>query len=82
VGDSERDVSERKAGSRASLSDPARCPVCTQANDCGMARGESTCWCFEAVISPTALDAVPEEALGKICICRRCAGVPSAEPER
>jgi hypothetical protein len=52
---------------------PDRCPLCGGPNDCGMAAGKSECWCFEAKISAEALAQVPEEAKGKVCVCRKCA---------
>jgi hypothetical protein len=58
--------------------DPARCPVCGDANACGVAAGSSDCWCFGAAIPDAALAAVPPEARGEACICRACA---TREPE-
>jgi hypothetical protein len=53
--------------------DPALCPLCGAANDCGMARGQETCWCFDATISSRALERVPEAAKGVACVCKACA---------
>jgi len=55
------------------------CPVCGRPNDCGLAAGKSDCWCASINISPAALDRVPDEAKGKICICARCAGAKAAK---
>jgi hypothetical protein len=61
--------------------DTERCPVCSGANDCGLARGASTCWCFDATLAPAALAAIPEAARGRVCICRGCAGVSELPTE-
>ncbi len=53
--------------------DPSRCPLCGQPNECGIAAGESTCWCFETAIPAEALEKVPPEARGAACICKTCA---------
>jgi len=57
--------------------DPERCPLCEQPNACGAARGESTCWCFTAVIPPAVIARVPAEDQGVRCVCAACA---AAEP--
>ena len=49
-----------------------RCPLCGGPNECGLAAGKSECWCFEAKIAPEVLERVPEEAKGKVCVCRGC----------
>jgi hypothetical protein len=43
-----------------------------------MAAGKSECWCFEVKIAPEALERVPEEAKGRVCVCRKC-GVATNE---
>jgi hypothetical protein len=53
--------------------DPDRCPLCGNGNDCGMARGAETCWCFEAVIPDELIEKVPAEARGVVCVCKACA---------
>jgi hypothetical protein len=56
--------------------DPARCPLCGQANACAMAApggDESPCWCTQASFSPELLERVPAEQRGRACICSRCA---------
>jgi predicted SprT family Zn-dependent metalloprotease len=37
-----------------------------------MAAGKSECWCETVTISHEALERVPEEAKGKLCVCRKC----------
>jgi hypothetical protein len=64
-----------------------RCPLCGEPNDCGLAAGKTDCWCFAVKISPEALVRLPEEARGKVCVCRKCAVAESstttaADPQR
>ena len=63
-----------------------RCPLCGEPNDCGLAAGKTDCWCFAVKISPAALVRLPEEARGKVCMCRKCAAesstATSADPQR
>jgi hypothetical protein len=56
--------------------DPARCPLCREPNDCQLAAGRTTCWCFETPVPPDVLARVPLEAQGVACVCKRCAGPP------
>jgi hypothetical protein len=53
--------------------DPSRCPLCGVENQCGMAAGSTECWCFGATVSKDALERLPPAALGKACVCARCA---------
>jgi hypothetical protein len=53
--------------------DPARCPLCGDFNDCGVAAGEGNCWCFTQRIPAEVLKRVPAEARGIACVCRFCA---------
>ena len=53
--------------------DPTLCPLCRQVNQCGMAGGTGTCWCFDSPIPPEVLALVPGEVAGKACVCRECA---------
>lgn len=53
--------------------DPTRCPLCNAPNQCGMAAGRGTCWCFEQTIPREVLARVPEEAKDRVCVCARCA---------
>ncbi|HMQ12505.1 MAG TPA: cysteine-rich CWC family protein [Candidatus Competibacter phosphatis] len=51
----------------------SRCPLCGQPNECGIAAGQSTCWCFETRIPPEVLEKVPPELRGVTCVCKACA---------
>jgi hypothetical protein len=53
--------------------DPTRCALCGEPNECGMARGDTECWCFSTKIPQRALDLVPLAARNEVCICARCA---------
>jgi hypothetical protein len=53
--------------------DPERCPLCGEANECGMARDLPNCWCFTASVRRDVLERVPPQAQGVACVCRRCA---------
>jgi len=55
--------------------DPARCPLCSGANQCAMAANPDAthCWCFDVTIATEALERVPVEARGVACICLDCA---------
>jgi hypothetical protein len=55
------------------------CPLCGGPNDCAIARGEQTCWCFDEVFPPNLLERVPEADQGRVCVCRNCA-TAAAEP--
>ncbi|HEX3598023.1 MAG TPA: cysteine-rich CWC family protein [Polyangiaceae bacterium] len=59
--------------------DPSRCAICGEPNECGMARGDSECWCFDATIPRKTLDLVPLAARDKVCVCAKCAA-KGAEP--
>jgi hypothetical protein len=61
------------ASPRPRAIDPARCPLCGEENDCGMAKGKWTCWCHTMTIPQDVLDRVPPEAQGVACVCRACA---------
>jgi hypothetical protein len=52
--------------------DVATCVLCGSANDCGLARGETTCWCFEVVVPPSLLAQIPEALRDRACVCRAC----------
>jgi len=51
------------------------CPVCGDSNQCAMASGKpvSECWCISVTIAPQALAAIPAPAVGKYCLCPKCA---------
>jgi hypothetical protein len=62
------------SSSQATELDPARCPICGDLNECAtVADPDATeCWC-EAVKFPQDLLArVPENAVARVCVCRRC----------
>jgi Cysteine-rich CWC len=59
--------------------DPTSCPLCGKSNACGIAAGEKTCWCFEAVASQERLERIPAHTRGKACICRACLHRQDAE---
>jgi hypothetical protein len=67
--------------------DPARCPLCGEANQCAMACAASTsvteaaasaCWCFRVTIPQEVLDRIPAPARNVACICARCAAAGGA----
>ncbi|MEZ5739887.1 MAG: cysteine-rich CWC family protein [Burkholderiaceae bacterium] len=57
--------------------DPARCPLCGQHNQCAMQKKgpdeSGPCWCVSTRFTPALLARLPPAALGKACICPRCA---------
>lgn len=53
--------------------DPVRCPLCGGPNRCGMTEGGSTCWCFSLQMPRELLERVPDDAVGRACVCRWCA---------
>jgi hypothetical protein len=53
--------------------DASRCPLCGNANQCGMAAGQEKCWCFSAIIAEEVLARVPEPARDLLCVCAKCA---------
>lgn len=58
-----------------SSSDPLRCPLCGQSNQCGQADptcGEQPCWCFSAEIAAEVLQRIPQAARGRNCLCPDC----------
>jgi Cysteine-rich CWC len=66
--------------------DPARCPLCGEANRCATQRQRDTgrpqppCWCMEADFSRDLLARVPAGQRGLACICARCALQAVAQP--
>ena len=67
--------------------DPSRCPLCGGANECGVAAGQDTCWCFSSKIPAEVVASVPEDDVNRVCVCRACAGAtdgaldgPAPEP--
>jgi hypothetical protein len=57
----------------ANVLDPTRCPLCGVQNECGIAAGQSECWCFDVTIQKQTLDQLPDAARGVACICKTCA---------
>jgi hypothetical protein len=53
--------------------DPQRCPLCGSDNQCGVARGRGTCWCFTRPIPDAVLEKVPPAARERACVCETCA---------
>ncbi|MEH6591745.1 MAG: cysteine-rich CWC family protein [Halioglobus sp.] len=51
------------------------CPLCGEGNLCAVSRGGDIeqCWCWNAGISGQALEKVPPQLVGKVCICANCA---------
>jgi hypothetical protein len=50
------------------------CPLCGGPNGCGLAAGDTTCWCFTASIQPAVLERIPDADRNRSCICATCAG--------
>ena len=68
------------------MNDTSRhCPLCGQPNDCALvddASGQTRCWCFDTRVDPAALERLPAERRGKVCLCPRCAqGKASTSPD-
>jgi len=63
------------------LIDTGKCPLCGQPNDCAVAAGcdPESCWCMMVTMSSTALASIPAEALGRACICARCANTTAQD---
>jgi hypothetical protein len=51
---------------------PDRCLLCGGPNLCGMAAGQTDCWCFTARVPQALLDQLPPESRNLSCICQRC----------
>jgi hypothetical protein len=54
----------------------AICPLCGNPNACsqaGCSGAKADCWCMSVVIPTQVLAKVPEDKLGKVCICQKCA---------
>jgi hypothetical protein len=49
------------------------CPLCGGPNECGIAAGNSDCWCFTASVAPEVIDQIPVEERDRACVCRACA---------
>ena len=63
---------------------PQNCPLCGQPNQCAMevqlATGiqQPPCWCTQVQFPKDLLARVPEQALGKACVCAACARMANA----
>lgn len=75
------------------MSSPDRtlCPLCGQANACGMeaarARGDGAdtlppCWCTRLSFPHSLLAKLPAEAQGTACICEACVLKAIADEQR
>jgi len=51
----------------------SRCPLCGQPNECGIAAGKSTCWCFTTKVPAEVLKKISPAARGVACVCKACA---------
>jgi hypothetical protein len=69
-------ISNKKANHQM---DSTRCPICHEPNVCAMEKAKETgskperCWCMDAVFTPAVMKQVPDAAIGKACICAKCA---------
>lgn len=54
--------------------DTQRCPLCNNANQCGVANGrvDEPCWCFDARIDPAAIERLTPEQRDQACLCPSC----------
>jgi len=83
VGDPRRTEAVAQKGKRERLMSAGQvkerriCPTCGNVNDCGMEKGETTCWCFAV---PHVLP-VSETEEGGSCFCRACLSRMIAELE-
>ncbi|HWI82904.1 cysteine-rich CWC family protein [Ramlibacter sp.] len=66
--------------------DPARCPICGQANRCAMEVERETgvqqgaCWCTGVDFGADLLAQVPPAAQRQACICAACAAKQLSPP--
>ncbi|MEO7270890.1 MAG: cysteine-rich CWC family protein [Vicinamibacterales bacterium] len=60
------------------MSDTDRCPLCEAPNQCGLAAGQSDCWCFTTAIPADVLARVPDADQSRRCVCESCATRASA----
>lgn len=54
---------------------PARCPLCGQANECLLCSPvayKGQCWCMQQEIPADLLERIPENYRNRACICRSC----------
>jgi hypothetical protein len=58
-----------------SMSDPAKCPLCGQPNECQLCTVNTykgPCWCAKVKISQDLLDQIPADLKNKVCVCKGC----------
>ncbi len=48
------------------------CALCGAPNQCGIAAGNSECWCFTEPVPQALIDRVPEALRDRVCICQVC----------
>ena len=51
---------------------PDLCVLCGGVNGCGVAAGQSDCWCFATRVPEGLLARVPDEMRDRACICQVC----------
>jgi SAM-dependent methyltransferase len=51
------------------------CPLCGEANRCGVALGKGVCWCFSTPVPHAVIEQIPEEYRGRACVCEPCASI-------
>jgi hypothetical protein len=49
------------------------CPLCGAPNACGVAAGNSDCWCFTTGVPTEVIDRIPAEERDRVCVCPACA---------
>jgi hypothetical protein len=60
--------------------DTKTCPICGGNSEGAMVKDATAaeCWCYTAEINDEAMQRVPEDARGKVCICARCAAADTS----
>lgn len=66
-------TNETMPGTDATRGSDTSCPLCGGPNECGMAAGKGTCWCFSAAVPAEVVERVPAEQRGVVCVCAKCA---------
>lgn len=51
-----------------------KCPICTGSNACCRVEEAppNNCWCYEIEFPQAIFELVPDEQIGKSCICKNC----------
>ncbi len=52
--------------------DPKRCPLCGQPNNCRAETDPDNCWCHRVRVPQELIDLVPVEQQRQACICLNC----------